>query len=98
MTSHDITCSQDTLTYHDRLMEHLYSEESEWNMLDVVGKGAEQDTPTNLIIADSVKESCRQELLNVSYVRTWAGQGQGTETRLAGLLGAPIGLGASLLG
>ena len=37
-------------------------------MLDVVGKGVEQDTPTNLVIADSVKENCRQELLNVSLL------------------------------
>lgn len=46
-------------------MMHLYSEESEWNMLEVLGKGLGDQKKGRAIIADNLKERCRQEVMNV---------------------------------
>ena len=61
-----IACRHEALSYKETLISHLYSEESEWNMLETVGKRlGQQSNKDRLVITDEDKAKCRQELLKV---------------------------------
>ena len=68
MTGH-VTCvpSRETLSYKDCLIAHLYSEDSEWNMLETVGKGVVElsTSKQRTVIKDEDKAKCRKELMKV---------------------------------
>lgn len=57
--------SCETVQYKEKLFVHLNSEESEWNMLQLIGEECLVKDKKGTLISEDIKEKCRKELLQV---------------------------------